>query len=197
MAHGTSGDSPLGRASCSRATTSPPTRRRLGARRGRCRRRDVGTPSSQRASAPQCRPGLARAQGRRATTPAPQRAKLFASAERRVELDRERELKTAEAVAERLGQHEGRVDEAGPDGQLRGRWRCRRRCGKHSAQLQSNAPPMSAELAAQVIERRPRRATRATVRGVGPSAHRRRQHRPGAPRGHHRPRSPARSARSR
>lgn len=78
--------------------------------------------------------------------------KLFASAERRVELDRQRELRTAEAVAERLGHMKGAlmklgqmasyVDEALPQ-PLR----------DALAQLQSNAPPMSADLAAGVIER--------------------------------------------
>ena len=33
--------------------------------------------------------------------------KVFAGAERRIELDRERELKTAEAIAERLGNMKG------------------------------------------------------------------------------------------
>ena len=47
--------------------------------------------------------------------------KLFATAERRVELDRERELRTADAITERLGNMKGRVDEARPDGQLRQR----------------------------------------------------------------------------
>ena len=77
--------------------------------------------------------------------------KLFASAERRIELDEARELRTAEAVAERLGNMKGAlmklgqmvsyVDEALP-GPLR----------EALAQLQSNAPPMSSALAAQVIE---------------------------------------------
>ena len=77
--------------------------------------------------------------------------KLFASAERRVELDHDRELRTAAAVADRLGQMKGAlmklgqmasyVDEALP-APLR----------EALAQLQANAPPMSAELAAQVIE---------------------------------------------
>lgn len=72
--------------------------------------------------------------------------KVFASAERRVELDRERELKTAEAVSERLGQMKGALmklgqmasylDEGLPE-PLR----------LALAQLQSNAPPMSRELA--------------------------------------------------
>ncbi|MEI7547095.1 MAG: AarF/UbiB family protein, partial [Actinomycetota bacterium] len=78
--------------------------------------------------------------------------KLFASAERRIELDQERELRTAEAVADRLGNMKGAlmklgqmasyVDEALP-APLR----------EALAQLQSNAPPMSAALAAGVIER--------------------------------------------
>ena len=76
--------------------------------------------------------------------------KVFASAERRVELDTERELRTAEAISERLGNMKGAlmklgqmasyVDEGLPE-PLR----------QALAQLQSNAPPMSAELAAQVI----------------------------------------------
>ncbi len=77
--------------------------------------------------------------------------KLFANAERRIELDEARELRTAEAVAERLGNMKGAlmklgqmasyVDEALP-GPVR----------EALAQLQSNAPPMSAALAARVIE---------------------------------------------
>lgn len=76
--------------------------------------------------------------------------KVFASAERRVQLDHARELKTAEAVAERLGTMKGALmklgqmasylDEAMPT-PLRAAL----------STLQSSAPPMSAELAAQVI----------------------------------------------
>ncbi len=78
--------------------------------------------------------------------------KLFASAERRIELDKERELKTAEAVAERLGSMKGALMKLGQmasyvDEGLPAPLR------EALAQLQSNAPPMSAELAAQVIER--------------------------------------------
>jgi predicted unusual protein kinase regulating ubiquinone biosynthesis (AarF/ABC1/UbiB family) len=78
--------------------------------------------------------------------------KLFASAERRVELDRERELKTAEAVAERLGHMKGALMKLGQmasyvDEGLPAPLR------EALAQLQSSAPPMSGELAAQVIER--------------------------------------------
>jgi predicted unusual protein kinase regulating ubiquinone biosynthesis (AarF/ABC1/UbiB family) len=77
--------------------------------------------------------------------------KLFASAPRRVELDRERELRTAEAVADRLGNMKGAlmklgqmasyVDEGLPEPMRAA-----------LAELQSNAPPMSAELAAEVVE---------------------------------------------
>ena len=78
--------------------------------------------------------------------------KVFASAERRVELDRERELKTAEAVAERLGNMKGALMKLGQmasyvheglPAPLR----------DALSQLQSNAPPMSSELAEEVIER--------------------------------------------
>jgi predicted unusual protein kinase regulating ubiquinone biosynthesis (AarF/ABC1/UbiB family) len=78
--------------------------------------------------------------------------KVFASAERRVELDQERELKTAEAITERLGNMKGALMKLGQmasyiDEGLPGPLR------EALAQLQSNAPPMSAELAADVIER--------------------------------------------
>ena len=78
--------------------------------------------------------------------------KLFASAERRVELDRERELKTAEAVAERLGHMKGALMKLGQmasyvDEGLPAPLR------DALAQLQSSAPPMSGELAADVIRR--------------------------------------------
>jgi predicted unusual protein kinase regulating ubiquinone biosynthesis (AarF/ABC1/UbiB family) len=76
--------------------------------------------------------------------------KMFAGAERRIELDRDRELRTAEAVAERLGNMKGAlmklgqmasyVDEALP-APLR----------EALAQLQASAPPMSGDLAAEVI----------------------------------------------
>jgi predicted unusual protein kinase regulating ubiquinone biosynthesis (AarF/ABC1/UbiB family) len=78
--------------------------------------------------------------------------KLFADAARREQLDRERELKTAEAITERLGNMKGAlmklgqmasyVDEGLPE-PLRAAL----------AELQNNAPPMSADIAASVIER--------------------------------------------
>ena len=78
--------------------------------------------------------------------------KLFASAERRVELDHERELRTAEAVAERLGNMKGALMKLGQMASF-----------VHDglpepmrvalAQLQSDAPPMSSDLAAEVVER--------------------------------------------
>ena len=78
--------------------------------------------------------------------------KLFASAERRVELDRERELRTAEAVAERLGSMKGALMKLGQmasylDDGLPAPLR------DALAQLQASAPPMSGDLAAEVIER--------------------------------------------
>jgi predicted unusual protein kinase regulating ubiquinone biosynthesis (AarF/ABC1/UbiB family) len=76
--------------------------------------------------------------------------KLFASAERRVEIDAERQLRTAEQVAERLGQMKGALMKVGQmasyldDGLPEP--------VRHAlAQLQANAPPMSSELAAAVI----------------------------------------------
>ncbi|MEZ5219732.1 MAG: AarF/UbiB family protein [Ilumatobacteraceae bacterium] len=77
--------------------------------------------------------------------------KVFASAERRIELDRERELKTADAVTERLGHMKGALMKLGQmasyldDGLAQP---LRMALG----QLQSSAPPMSSELAAGVIE---------------------------------------------
>jgi predicted unusual protein kinase regulating ubiquinone biosynthesis (AarF/ABC1/UbiB family) len=76
--------------------------------------------------------------------------KVFASTERRIELDEARRLKTAEAVAAELGQMKGALmklgqmasylDEGLPE-PLR----------MALAQLRNSAPPMSRELAAQVI----------------------------------------------
>jgi predicted unusual protein kinase regulating ubiquinone biosynthesis (AarF/ABC1/UbiB family) len=78
--------------------------------------------------------------------------KVFATAERRIELDQERELRTAEAITERLGNMKGALMKLGQmasyiDEGLPAPMR------EALAQLQSNAPPMSAELAAGVIER--------------------------------------------
>ena len=77
--------------------------------------------------------------------------KVFATAERRIELDHERELRTAEAITERLGNMKGALMKLGQmasyiDEGLPAPLR------EALAQLQSNAPPMSAELAAQVVE---------------------------------------------
>jgi predicted unusual protein kinase regulating ubiquinone biosynthesis (AarF/ABC1/UbiB family) len=77
--------------------------------------------------------------------------KVFASTERRIELDEHRRLRTANAVAEELGHMKGALmklgqmasylDEGLPE-PLR----------MALAQLRSSAPPMSPELAAGVIE---------------------------------------------
>ncbi|MDW3216668.1 MAG: AarF/ABC1/UbiB kinase family protein [Ilumatobacteraceae bacterium] len=78
--------------------------------------------------------------------------KVFASTERRVELDSAREMKTAEAVAAELGQMKGALMKLGQmasylDEGLPEPMRLA------LAQLRSEAPPMSSELAAQVVER--------------------------------------------
>ena len=77
--------------------------------------------------------------------------KVFASAERRVELDSEREMKTAEAVAAELGQMKGALMKLGQmasylDEGLPEPMRLA------LGQLRSDAPPMSSQLAAQVVE---------------------------------------------
>ena len=78
--------------------------------------------------------------------------KLFASAERRAELDDERRLRSAEQVAERLGNMKGALMKVGQmasylDDGLPEPVR------QALAALQADAPPMSAELAAEVVER--------------------------------------------
>src|SRR3954447_22817331 len=78
--------------------------------------------------------------------------KLFASTERRVELDRERELRTADAITERLGNMKGALMKLGQMASYvsEGLPEPMRAA---LAELQSDAPPMSAELAAGVVER--------------------------------------------
>ena len=78
--------------------------------------------------------------------------KLFASAERRAELDDARRLRSAEQVAERLGNMKGALMKVGQmasylDDGLPEPVR------QALAALQADAPPMSAELAAEVVER--------------------------------------------
>ncbi len=77
--------------------------------------------------------------------------KVFASAERKEELDRRRELTTASQVAEELGHMKGALMKLGQmasylDDGLPEPMRLA------LSQLQSNAPPMSPELAAEVVE---------------------------------------------
>lgn len=77
--------------------------------------------------------------------------KTFASAERRDELDREREFRTAEQVAQELGQMKGALMKLGQmasylDDGLPEPMRIA------LAQLQSDAPPMSTELARSTVE---------------------------------------------
>jgi predicted unusual protein kinase regulating ubiquinone biosynthesis (AarF/ABC1/UbiB family) len=78
--------------------------------------------------------------------------KVFADAPRRLEIDHETELKTAAHVADRLGQMKGALMKLGQmasylDEGLPAPLRAA------LAQLQSSAPPMSADLAAGAIER--------------------------------------------
>lgn len=78
--------------------------------------------------------------------------KVFASAARREELDRERELRTAEAVRDRLGGMKGALMKLGQmasylDDGLPAPLRAA------LSELQADAPPMSGELAAGVIQR--------------------------------------------
>ena len=87
--------------------------------------------------------------GNYATTAA---RKLFATAERRIELDRERELRTAEAITERLGNMKGALMKLGQMASYVSEGLPEPMRAALS-ELQSNAPPMSAELAAGVIER--------------------------------------------
>jgi len=77
--------------------------------------------------------------------------RVFASAERREALDTEYELRTAEQVAESLGHMKGALMKLGQmasylDDALPGPFR------DALAQLQADAPPMSADLAASVVE---------------------------------------------
>src|SRR2546421_2986278 len=95
---------------------------------------------------------LARLSARVGTTVAGNRARrVFASAERKVALDAELELRTAEDVAATLGNMKGVLMKLGQiasfvdDGMPEP-------VRDALAQLQADAPPMSAELAAEVIE---------------------------------------------
>jgi predicted unusual protein kinase regulating ubiquinone biosynthesis (AarF/ABC1/UbiB family) len=78
--------------------------------------------------------------------------KVFASADRRVELDDERRLRTAEAVADELGHMKGALMKLGQmasylDDGLPEPLR------QALGQLRSDAPPMSVELASETVER--------------------------------------------
>jgi predicted unusual protein kinase regulating ubiquinone biosynthesis (AarF/ABC1/UbiB family) len=85
-----------------------------------------------------------------ATTATANARKLFADAERRIQLDEELKLRSAEQIAERLGQMKGAVMKIGQmasylDDGMPEPMRAA------LATLQTNAPPMSADLAATVI----------------------------------------------
>ena len=85
--------------------------------------------------------------------------RVFASAERKEALDAELELRTAEDVAATLGNMKGALMKLGQiasfvdDGMPEP-------VRQALEQLQADAPPMSAELAAEVVEQELRRAAR-------------------------------------
>jgi predicted unusual protein kinase regulating ubiquinone biosynthesis (AarF/ABC1/UbiB family) len=123
-----------------------------GGNAGGDRRRRAAAVAVQARTRNQRRAELARLGGRAGAGFALHRARrVFASAERQAELDHEFELRTAEQVAEALGGMKGAFMKLGqmasyldvglPD-----------RAREALAGLQQDAPPMSAELAAGVIE---------------------------------------------
>ena len=130
-----------------RAPDDPPATAPREPRRSTARRRRASAASRRARNAELARLG-ARVGRTYASTAA---RKVFASAERAAELDRERELRTAEDIAASLGEMKGALmklgqmasylDEGLPE-PLR----------LALSQLQAQAPPMSAELAAAVVE---------------------------------------------
>lgn len=118
------------------------------------RRRQLGTAAAMDATTRATRNlRIARLGSSLGTTYTTNRARrVFASAERREALDAELELKTAEQVAQALGAMKGALMKIGQmasflDDGLPEPMR------QALAQLQQDAPPMSGELAAEVIER--------------------------------------------
>ena len=96
---------------------------------------------------------------------------MFADAERRRELDTAFELKTAEQVAEVLGQMKGALMKIGQMASYLDQG-LPEHVREALAELQHDAPPMSAELAASMIEEQLGGTARAGLRRVGPGAHR-------------------------
>ena len=109
--------------------------------------------------------------------------KVFASAERHAELDAAFELQTAESIAEALGNMKGAMMKLGQMASYLDQG-MPEPVREALAELQANAPPMSAELAAQVVRGGAGRAAGGGVRHVGPEADRGGVDRAGAP-GHH------------
>ena len=120
------------------------------------------------------------AQRRRHLRDRPRPASCSPRAERRVELDRERELRTAEAIAERLGKMKGAL----------------MKLGQMASYLDEGLPEPLRDGARRAAVQRPaderragrrrdraraRRAAREAVRRVGPEPIAVGQHRPGAP----------------
>ena len=99
--------------------------------------------------------------------------KVFASAERQDELDAAFELQTAESIAEALGNMKGALMKLGQMASYLDQG-MPEPVREALAELQANAPPMSAELAAEVVERGAGRAARGRC---SPSGTRRRSRR--------------------
>ena len=115
--------------------------------------------------------------------------RVFADAARREELDRAFEIRTAEQVAEALGQMKGALMKLGQMASYLDQG-MPEHVRAALADLQHDAPPMSAELAAGDDRGGARPATRRGVRRMGPGADRGGVDRPGPPRDH--PRGPRR-----
>ena len=117
-------------------------------RRSRASRRPVSRTSRSARNLQLARIGL----GVGSTYASASARKLFASAERRDAIDADRQLRTAEQIADRLGQMKGALMKIGQmasylDEGLPEPMRLA------LSQLQAQAPPMSADLAAAVIEK--------------------------------------------
>ena len=106
--------------------------------------------------------------------------RVFASAERRAELDTEHELRTAAQVGEALGNMKGALMKLGQMASYLAPG-LPEPVRDALAQLQQDAPPMSPELAAGVVEQELGRPPERGVRRVGPGADRGGVDRPGAP----------------
>ena len=109
--------------------------------------------------------------------------KVFASVERHAELDAAFELKTAESIAAALGNMKGAMMKLGQMASYLDQG-LPEPVREVLAELQHNAPPMSAALAAQVVHEELGAPPEEVFATWDPRADRRRVDRPGAPRHH-------------